>query len=395
MGSEANRTSTPWSSSGRERLDDELPVGWPGQGRELLSEPLAGGGLAARVHDLERRMAHAEPQELASAVSAHADDADPHTHGDPLLASTHGNGSPAARQSGSRYTGPAPGELPGRVRRPLTTRGHVMQIGLCLPHFGRPLETGRLLQVAQRADARGLDSLWVTDHVIVPKDVYIAYREEMLDPLAVLAWLAGVTERIALGTSVIILPYRSPLPVAKLLASVDVLSGGRLIFGAGVGWMEGEFAALGVPFTERGSRTDEALELFRKVWTEREPEIETRRHRLRGLVASPMPLQRPRPPIWIGGASEGAYRRVARHGDGWHSTAATPEAFRAGRRRRAALTGPRPGARARPCSRSGSPSGSTGSIGRGRTWATCAAATRSTAPPGRSSRRFAATPRSA
>jgi probable F420-dependent oxidoreductase len=151
----------------------------------------------------------------------------------------------------------------------------------------------------------------------------------MLDPLAVLAWLAGVTERIALGTSVIILPYRPPLPTAKLLASVDVLSGGRLIFGAGVGWMEGEFEALGVPFAERGSRTDEALELFQKVWTEREPEIETRRHRLHGLVASPMPLQRPRPPIWIGGASEGAYRRAARH-DGWHSTAATPEAFRQG-----------------------------------------------------------------
>jgi alkanesulfonate monooxygenase SsuD/methylene tetrahydromethanopterin reductase-like flavin-dependent oxidoreductase (luciferase family) len=123
-----------------------------------------------------------------------------------------------------------------------------MQIGLCLPHFGRALETSHLLRVAQRADTLGLDSLWVTDHVIVPRDVFIAYREEMLDPLAVLPWLAGVTERIALGTSVIILPYRSPLPVAKLLASVDVLSGGRLIFGAGVGWMEGEFAALGVPF---------------------------------------------------------------------------------------------------------------------------------------------------
>jgi probable F420-dependent oxidoreductase len=205
-----------------------------------------------------------------------------------------------------------------------------MQVGLCVPHFGRALEPGRLLEVARRADRQGLDSLWVTDHVIVPKEIHIAYREEMLDPLAVLAWLVGVTERIALGTSVIILPYRSPLPVAKLLASIDVLSGGRLIFGAGVGWMEGEFAALGVPFAERGSRTDEALELFRKVWTEREPAIETRRHRLGGVIASPMPLQRPRPPIWIGGASEGAYRRVARYGDGWHSTAATPDAFRQG-----------------------------------------------------------------
>lgn len=205
-----------------------------------------------------------------------------------------------------------------------------MQIGLCLPHYGRPLEPDRLLAVARRAEARGLDALWVTDHVIVPRDVHIIYKTEMLDPLAVLPWLAAATERILLGTSVIILPYRSPLPVAKLLASVDVLSGGRLVFGAGVGWMEGEFAALGVPFRERGSRTDEALELIRAVWTRTEPALETRRHRLDGVVASPLPLQKPRPPIWIGGGSEAAFRRVARHGDGWHATAADPETFRRG-----------------------------------------------------------------
>ena len=238
-----------------------------------------------------------------------------------------------------------------------------MQIGLCLPHFGRPLETDRLLHVARRAEAQRLDALWVTDHVIVPKDVHIAYREEMLDPLAVLPWLAGVTQRIALGTSVIILPYRSPLPVAKLLASVDVLSGGRLIFGAGVGWMEGEFAALGVPFTERGSRTDEALELFRKVWTDREPEIETRRHRLRGLVASPSrSSDRGRR---SGSAGPATARIVA-------SLASATAGTRPPRRRRRSAraptpsdaTGPRPGARARRCCRSESRSGWTGSIGR-------------------------------
>jgi probable F420-dependent oxidoreductase len=205
-----------------------------------------------------------------------------------------------------------------------------MEIGICLPHYGRAIEPDRLREVARCAEAGGLDALWVTDHVIVPKDVHIIYREDMLDPLAVLPWLAGVTERIALGTSVIILPYRSPLPVAKLLASVDVLSGGRLIFGAGVGWMEGEFAALGVPFRERGSRTDEALELIRAVWAEREPALESRRHRLRDVVASPAPLQKPRPPIWIGGGSEAAFRRVARYGDGWHATATDQQAFRSG-----------------------------------------------------------------
>jgi probable F420-dependent oxidoreductase len=206
-----------------------------------------------------------------------------------------------------------------------------MKLGICVPHYGRPIEVERMLAVARHAEDAGLDSVWVTDHVIVPRDVDVIYREDMLDPLAVLAWLAGVTERIALGTSVVILPYRSPIPLAKLLASVDVLSGGRLIVGAAIGWMEGEFSALGVPFKERVSRSEEALTLLRALWTEARPELETARHRLSGLQVSPMPLQKPRPPLWIGGGSDGAFRRVARFGDGWHATAATPDAFRQGK----------------------------------------------------------------
>src|ERR1700675_4734955 len=146
-----------------------------------------------------------------------------------------------------------------RRRRP-TGKEESMKLGICIPHYGRPIEVDRMLAVAQRAEEVGLDSIWVTDHVIVPRDVDVIYREDMLDPLAVLPCLAGVTERIALGTSVIILPYRSPIPVAKLLASVDVLSGGRLIVGAAIGWMEGEFAALGIPFQERVSRSEERSE---------------------------------------------------------------------------------------------------------------------------------------
>lgn len=205
-----------------------------------------------------------------------------------------------------------------------------MKLGICLPHYGRPIEVDRLLKVVRRAEERGLDSVWVTDHVIVPRDAHIIYRDHMLDPLAVLPWLAGTTERIAIGTSVVVLPYRSPIPVAKLLASVDVLSGGRLIFGAAVGWMEGEFAALGVPIKERASRTDEALALIQAVWTQEYPEIRTRRHELQGLKASPLPLQKPRPPILIGGSSEGAFRRVARLGDGWHASSTNHDAFRQG-----------------------------------------------------------------
>src|SRR6185436_15026471 len=168
-----------------------------------------------------------------------------------------------------------------------------MKIGICLPHYGRPIEVDRMLAVVRHAEEAGLDSVWVTDHVIVPRDVDVIYREHMLDPLAMLPWLAAATSRIALGSSVIILPYRSPLPVAKLLASVDVLSGGRLIVGAAIGWMEGEFDTLGVPFKERASRSEEALELFRTVWTQERPEITTARHRVQDVVFSPMPLQKP------------------------------------------------------------------------------------------------------
>jgi probable F420-dependent oxidoreductase len=203
-----------------------------------------------------------------------------------------------------------------------------MKLGICVPHYGRAIEVPRLLEVARHAEVRGLDSLWVTDHVIVPSQARIIYREDMLDPLAVLPWLAGVTSRIALGTSVVILPYRSPIPVAKLLASVDVLSGGRLVVGAAIGWMEGEFDALGVPFKERVSRSEEALELFRTLWTQEHPEIETKHHHLHDVTFSPMPLQKPRPPLYVGGNSEGALRRVARFGDGWHSTSTTVDGFR-------------------------------------------------------------------
>jgi probable F420-dependent oxidoreductase len=205
-----------------------------------------------------------------------------------------------------------------------------MKLGICLPHYGRPIEVEHMLEVARRAETRGLDSIWVTDHVIVPNQTNVIYREHMLDSLAILPWLAGVTSRIALGTSVVILPYRSPIPVAKLLASVDVLSGGRLIVGAAIGWLEGEFEALGVPFKERVGRSEEALELFRALWTQAHPELITRRYHLHGVTFSPLPLQKPRPPLWVGGNSEGALRRAARFADGWHATATTLDAFRQG-----------------------------------------------------------------
>ena len=206
-----------------------------------------------------------------------------------------------------------------------------MKLGICVPHYGRPIEVERMLAVVRHAEEAGLDSVWVTDHVIVPQDVDVIYREHMLDPLAVLPWLAAATSRVTLGTSVVILPYRTPIPVAKLLASVDVLSGGRLMVGVAIGWMEGEFNALGVPFKERVSRSEETIELMKTLWTQERPELQTARHQLSGLQVSPMPLHKPRPPILIGGMSEAALRRVARMGDGWHATGATVQTFREGK----------------------------------------------------------------
>jgi len=146
-----------------------------------------------------------------------------------------------------------------------------MKLGICIPHYGRAIEVGRLLEVVRHAEARGLDSVWVTDHVIVPRDAGVIYRHDMLDPLAMLPWLAGVTERIALGTSVVILPYRSPIPVAKLLASVDVLSGGRLIVGVA---MLGSLTFLPAVLSYLGQ----------KGWLEkgRVPYIAKRRHKTKG-----------------------------------------------------------------------------------------------------------------
>src|SRR3989442_13551887 len=101
-----------------------------------------------------------------------------------------------------------------------------MKLGICLPHYGRPIEVGRMLEVVRRAEGRGLDSVWVTDHVIVPQQANVIYREDMLDPLAVLPWLAGVTQRLTLATSVVILPYPRPIPVARLLPTARAFSGG-------------------------------------------------------------------------------------------------------------------------------------------------------------------------
>jgi alkanesulfonate monooxygenase SsuD/methylene tetrahydromethanopterin reductase-like flavin-dependent oxidoreductase (luciferase family) len=142
-----------------------------------------------------------------------------------------------------------------------------MEFGVCVPHYGKPVDIERILGVARSAEELGFASVWVTDHLFVPRTMDIIYRDNMLEPLALLSHLAAVVPRVRLGTSVIILPYRNPIIVAKMLATIDQLSHGRLIFGAAVGWMEEEFNALKVPFEKRGALSDESLRIIREIWT--------------------------------------------------------------------------------------------------------------------------------
>ncbi|MFQ5795761.1 MAG: LLM class F420-dependent oxidoreductase [Candidatus Bipolaricaulia bacterium] len=207
-----------------------------------------------------------------------------------------------------------------------------MQFGICIPHYGKPVNIEQILEVARRAEELGFDSIWVTDHLLVPRTFDIIYRDNMLEPIALLSHLAAVTRRVKLGTSVIILPYRHPVVVAKMMATIDQLSGGRLIFGAAVGWMEEEFVALGRPYGERGAMSDENLHLIRELWTNEVVSFTGTYSRLQDMQTSPRPVQQPYPPIWIGGNSRRARRRVAELGDGWHAVRIDPATVSKGRK---------------------------------------------------------------
>jgi probable F420-dependent oxidoreductase len=193
-----------------------------------------------------------------------------------------------------------------------------------------------LVPLAQRAEALGYDAIWVTDHIVVPFDIRSRYpysaggefvidaTGDYLEPVASLAFLAGRTQTIRVGTSVLVVPLRHPLEAAKALASLDVLSGGRLIVGVGTGWMAEEFAALGVSFEDRVARTDEYLRVFKEAWTSPRPRFDGRFVRFDNIGFEPKPRQKPHPPIWIGGHGPRALRRVAELGNGWKPVVLRP-----------------------------------------------------------------------
>jgi probable F420-dependent oxidoreductase len=205
-----------------------------------------------------------------------------------------------------------------------------MEFGICIPHYGKAVDIPKILDTVRRAEALGFESVWVTDHILVPQTLEIIYRDHMLEPLALLNYVAAITTRVKIGTSVIILPYRNPIVLAKMLATTDQLAGGRLIFGAAVGWMEPEFAALRAPFDDRGTFSDECLRLIKTLWTQEKVSFEGRYFTFADMQASPQPWQQPHPPIWIGGNSPRARRRMAELGDGWHATAMPLAELKAG-----------------------------------------------------------------
>ena len=193
-----------------------------------------------------------------------------------------------------------------------------MRFGLKLHHSGPGASPDHMRRWALFAESMGLHFLMTADHVALTPEVLGQYPAPYYEPFTNLAWLAAQTERIALGTTVIVVPYRSPLHLAHLTANVDQLSGGRLIFGVGVGHARTEFEALGVPFNRRGAITDDYLAAIKVLWAEEVASYDGPYVSFRDVTISPKPMQSPHPPIWVGGSSEAAMRRAVRFGDAWH-----------------------------------------------------------------------------
>ncbi len=206
-----------------------------------------------------------------------------------------------------------------------------MHFGFSLPGRGPLATPDALVKLAEKADALRYASLFVTDHVVIPVTYNSPYpysptgkfagdwTNGYLEPIALMSFLAGMTSRVRLGTSVLVVPYRNPVVTAKMLATLDVMSGGRVILGAGVGWLREEFEVLGSPpYAERGKVTDEYIRLMRACWTQEPAEFNGAYYRLPAVSALPKPRQKGGIPVWTGGHTDAALRRAGELADGWH-----------------------------------------------------------------------------
>lgn len=200
-----------------------------------------------------------------------------------------------------------------------------MQFGMHIPQIGRKASAEAIATAARQAEELGYDSIWVNDHLAVPQDAPYPPSPSFFEPMIALTWAAAATSTVKLGTSVLVLPLRHPVHLAKELATLDLLSGGRVILGAGVGWLEGEFAALGVPYGDRGARTDDCIRVLRACWSEDPiayaPQVVDAA--LSGIRTLPQPGRHI--PIWIGGNSAPAQRRALSLADGWHGVRLPPD----------------------------------------------------------------------
>jgi probable F420-dependent oxidoreductase len=206
-----------------------------------------------------------------------------------------------------------------------------MKFGVWIPNC-RHLAIPEVIRgAAVRAEQLGYDSVWVSDHVVVPHANVVNFGGTVFDPLVTLGVIAGATSRVRLGTTVLIVPYRNPVVTAKMISSLDALSGGRFVCGVGAGWVAAESAMLGLPFAERGAMTDEYLQAMQELWTSTAPSFAGKYTQFSGLIFEPKPVQKPHPPIWVGGHSRAALRRTVQFGAAWHPINRLPEELRAGR----------------------------------------------------------------
>jgi probable F420-dependent oxidoreductase len=210
-----------------------------------------------------------------------------------------------------------------------------MRYGFYLPTRGETATPEALEALVQRAEALGFSSVMIADHVVFPVAINSKYpytvtgafpgQGDALEQLSLMAFVAGKTRTLRLVSSVMIVPHRNPVVTAKMLATIDVLSHGRVTVGVGVGWLREEFQALGAPdFDRRGTVSDEYIRIMKTLWTQCPASFTGRFYRFEAVQCLPAPVQKPHPPIWVGGHSPAALRRVARLGDGWHPVGANP-----------------------------------------------------------------------
>lgn len=201
-----------------------------------------------------------------------------------------------------------------------------MQLGIHLPHIGRKAGPDAIRRAAIQAEELGFADVWVSEHVILPKAAPYPPSPSFYEPILTLTWAAAATKRVRLGTSVLVLPMHNPVPIAKQLATLQCLSSGRVVFGIGVGWLEAEFAAMGVPFRERGRRMDESIALLRALWSDDPVSFQTRYIPAKITEMRMQPPPSAPIPIWVGGSSEKALARAVHLCDGWHGSRLLPDA---------------------------------------------------------------------